>query len=159
MFTGHHQTYYWIEQPDGHFSNLATEFPELFLGCYLINTCIDSGPFKLSGAELDRGWQKHGNLSISPRITNVTEIPHDQFDEWYVFQTLPAITVFNRTQVFVNYGGFSLNSPIVNDLQQKFWHQLEGIMPEAYVAEGDNLLFVTKNLEMFNKVERWMSAR
>lgn len=128
----------------------------MFLDRYLINTSLDSGLLKLTDVELHQGWHKHENLSISPRISNVMEIPHDQFDEWYIFQTLPALTVFNRYQVFVNYGGFSLKSPIFNKLQEKFWDQIEKIMPEAYVAEGDNLLLVTKNLEMFKKVERWM---
>jgi hypothetical protein len=156
MYTGEHQAYYWIEHPDVLFHTLISEFPELVLDRYLIITSFDSGPLVLG--ELDRGWHKHGDLAISPRISNTMEIPYDQYDEWYIFQTLPALTVFNRYQVFVNYVGFSLQSPMFKELQEMFWNQLEEILPEAFVAGGDNLLLVTKNLELFKKIERWMSA-
>ncbi len=153
MFTGIHLPDYWIEQRDGFLRTLLSNFPEIFLGHYLINTSFDSGSLILTDNELERGWQKHGGLSLSPLISNVTEIPYDQFDEWYIFNTLPAFTTFNKYKVFVNHGGFSLQASIYRELQETFWDQLEIIMPETYVAEGDNLLLVTKNLHLYEKLK------
>ena len=74
----------------------------------------------------------------------------------------------SEVHVFVNYGGFSLKDPsylLENldptwdkilaresydrevEMQNNFWNQLNLINPESYIADGDNFICVTRNLE------------
>src|SRR3954452_2942757 len=148
MFTGTRHGYYWVEWQDEFLSDLLSVFPQLVLGKCLVNTAFDSGTLNLSPEELGEGWFKHGKLAVSPPITDVW-IPHDQFDEWYVFD---SPTTFDECEVFVNYSGFSLHDPAFGEFQERFWRQLARLAPESYVAEGDNLICVTRDLNLFNQL-------
>jgi hypothetical protein len=155
MFAGIHGQYYWTEWDSEFLSELLADLPEVVLGKFLINTSFDSGSFVLSSEEIDRGWHKHHALAISPAILDILEIPHDQYDEWYIFASPPGLDVFDECEVFINYGGFSLQGSNCKGLQERFWEQLNSIAPEAYLAEGDRLLFVTRSKEVFDRALQW----
>ena len=83
---------------------------------------------------------------------DVASIPYDQYDEWYIFITP---TTFENYEVFVNYGGFSLHDSEFEEMQERFWQQLEYIAPESFLAEGDNLIYVTKDFSLFKQIFLW----
>lgn len=151
-FTGKRGDYFWVEWRDDFLSDLLSAFPQLVLGKYLVNTSFDSGSLTLAPEEIEQGWRKHNKLALSPPISDVAYIPKDQYDEWYVF-TSPA--TFENYEVFVNYGGFSLESSDFAEFQERFWRQLERLVPETFLAEGDNLICVTRNEPFYNQVALW----
>jgi hypothetical protein len=66
-----------------------------------------------------------------------------------------------HVEVFVNFYGFALDAPEVQDLVSRFWQQLEWIQPEAYISQSDYgfMSFVTHNPEHFAVVRQTLGAR
>ena len=89
------------------------------------------------------------DLALSPKIESTEVIPFDGYDEWYVFDEKRT---FEDHKVFVNWGGFSLCHPSFEDLMQGFWKQIRALNPTTYLAEGDNLVCVTRNRELYKSV-------
>lgn len=147
-FTGKRDDYFWVEWRDDFLGDLLSAFPQVVLGKHLVNTSFDSGSLTLAPEEIEQGWRKHNELALSPPIADVSLIPKDQYDEWYVFASPPT---FENYEVFVNYGGFSLHDFLVEH-QERFWRQIERLAPESYLAEGDNLICVTRNEPLYNQV-------
>ena len=156
MYTGAYDQYDWFEWQGMFLPDLLSHSPQLVAGRYLINTSFDSGPLDLSAEEVNRGWRKHKGLALSPPIVDVSDIPYDQYDEWYIFTT-PA--TFDHYEVFVNYGGFSLHNPAFAEKQQRFWRQLTRLGPETYLADGDNLICVTRNAALIGQLMNWGSNK
>ena len=105
---------------------------------------------------------------ISPPLSNHVEIPHDQFDEWYV--STSQLSFPDDLEVFVNYGGFTLVSPeeLTKDddpawergrydylylMQDRFWKQLSVINPSTYVSSGDLYIVVSKSKALISDIE------
>lgn len=130
-------------------SGLLSEFPQIVLGKYLVNTSFDSGSLSLSSEETEQGWYKQNNLTFSPQIKNIESISGSGYDEWYVFDSPKTL---DNCEVFVNYWGFSLHDFVPEEIQKAFWLQLEQFKPETYLAEGDNLICVTKDANLFNQI-------
>ncbi len=146
---GNYKNYYWVEWQERNkfLRNLLSKFPQIVLGKYLVNTSFDSGSLMLDDEEIAQGWHKYNDLAISSSITDVKSIHSDQYDEWYIFNSPKT---FDNYEVFVNYGGFSLHNPTYKELQERFWQQLEYLTPESFLAEGDHLICVTKDVNLFN---------
>jgi hypothetical protein len=149
--TGKRGNYFWVEWRDDFLGDLLSAFPQIVLGKYLVNTSFDSGSLSLVQEEIEQGWRKHKELTLSPPIKEVSLIPKDQYDEWYVFS---SPTTFENYEVFVNYGGFSLQDFLV-EIQERFWQQLERLAPESFLSEGEHLICVTRNESLFNQVSLW----
>jgi len=172
MFAGHHNQYRWLVSPTFDFNGLLTKCPEVLLGKYLVIVAFDSGVISPVQEEMELGWFAHGNTMCSARLTSVDGLPHDGYDEWYIF-TEPYR--FDHHEIFINDFGFSLRDPShlleeadptwdiqgikymvgsMRKLQEKFWYQLEQFSPESYMAQGDDFIFVTKNEKLFNDVSQ-----
>jgi hypothetical protein len=96
----------------------------------------------------------------------------DQFDEWYVFENpvdlgrlVPAsVNLFetplraDEVHAFVNFGGFALHSPEMEDIVELFWRQFDRIQPESYIAEGDYLTVVSVDRAHFAAVRQGLGA-
>lgn len=151
MITGKNGDYYWIEWQDGNklLSSLLSESPQIVLEKYLVNTSFDSGSLSLSDEELELGWYNQNELTYSPQIKSIESIAGYGYDEWYVFDSLKT---FDNYEVFVNYLGFSVHDTMPDGIQEAFWLQLEQIKPETFLAEGDNLVCVTRGRELFNQI-------
>jgi hypothetical protein len=158
MFTGKQGDYWWLEVqaavPCLH--DVLEACPALVLGRYVAVTSFDSGPFKPSDKERIAGWTADGAVAYSPEVQSPDELPLDQYDEWYVFERPTRIA---GTEVFVNYGDFSLLArpaddeaarQCVLDIQRRFWTQLGRLRPETYLAEGDRLALVTARRDIFD---------
>jgi hypothetical protein len=154
MFTGKRNEYGWVEWEwrSRFLTDLLPVFPQLVIGQYLVNTSFDSGSLSLSPEEINRGWHKHNDLALSPVIKDVSEIPYCHYSEWYVFS---SPVTFDDYESFINYGGFSLELLEFRELQERFWQQLERLAPETFLAEGDNLICVTRDMNLFNLLSQW----
>jgi hypothetical protein len=106
----------------------------------------------LSPEEVSRGWHKHNKLALSPLIGDVSEVPLCHYSEWYIF---PSPVTFDDYEDFINYGGYSLELPDFGELRERFWRQLERLAPESFLAEGDNLICVTKDADLFHQLSAW----
>ena len=108
---------------------------------------------------------------FSKKLISLKELAHEHYDEWYVLLNTKEITI---TDVFVNYGGFSLRDPeyklneadptwdliaIKNtneserERQNIFWFNFKNSSAESYIADGDNFIFVTQNNVYFENVK------
>lgn len=106
-------------------------------------------------------------MAYSPRLESLSLLPHENFDEWYVFISPARL---RSCDVFINFGGFTLGNPdeslaefhptwdrvggkALADEQMrqqgKFWSQLELFGAESYIADGDNFIFATANTALF----------
>jgi hypothetical protein len=153
-FTGRFEQYFWVEwiSRSAFLNDFLNAYPQIVLDKYLVNSSFDSGSLSLTPEELEQGWQKYNELALSPRIKNISDIPGNGYDEWYIFE-MP--NQFDNYEVFVNYGGFSLYDSDFAEIHKRFWWQLPLIKPTSYLAEGDNLIFVTKDNSLFEQVSIW----
>jgi hypothetical protein len=145
---------------------------EVVINKYLAITSFDSGPLSLDEKEKVAGWESRGNIAYSPQVRAIDDLPHDLYDEWYIFkepvdlgELLPsdknpfeASLQKGVVCAFVNFGGFSLARPEMKDPADMFWRQLDWICPESYIADGTFLNFVSMNEEVFASVRKGLLA-
>ena len=165
--TGSHGPFQWLTTGQHDLGTVLQLCPQAFLGKYVAVTSFDSGPLVPKDEELSLGWQTRNHIAYSPEIKSVEKLPYGYcggFDEWYVFNASTDLgrlvegNIFEaqlqsgHVAVFVNYGGFALHAPMMQDLLDLFWPQLERISPESYVADGDVLNFVSRDKDLFASV-------
>jgi len=139
--------------------------PDVVVGKYLAITSIDSGSLFINEQLKSAGWESRNDIAYSPLIQSIEGLPHDGYDEWYVFEApvdLGEVSHGNpfeapikrgQVHVIVNYGGVVLCDPDMRGLADLFWKQMEWINPESYLGDShDTLTFVTRNKDLFNPV-------
>ncbi len=142
----------WANRPDLRISTLWEKCPELVIGKYLVNTSYDSGRLTMSDEEMEAGWRMIGALAHSPRIRSTGEIPHDQFDEWLVFDQPVVVEKF---ETFVNYTIFS---PTNGDQDWEwcerdgFWSQVLRLNPLHVIGENDALYVVSRDKDLISRL-------
>jgi hypothetical protein len=163
---GEHDDYRWfVGQFDG---SLVDVVVDCHLGRRLGISAFDSGLLHPTESEAEEGWTMQGSVALSPPLRAVTHVPHDGFDEWYIFdeQSSPEWS----PEVFVNFSTFTL-LPVAEierrrdptweahafdwliPLQERFWQQIARIRPLSYVAMGDNDVIVTRNRDFSSKLD------
>jgi hypothetical protein len=176
MIQGEHNQYWWFISHEHQLHDLLQGCAGIFVGRFLAITSFDSGPLKPSNEERATGWVTEADVLYSPRLTSCESLPHDGYDEWYLFD---GPVRFEPEDVFVNYGGFSLEDPrsgleqigetadlvgrdhLVSIWQKRddlFWRQLERLQPVLYVAEGD-LLVIACTQELYGAVLQCLSQQ
>jgi hypothetical protein len=166
METGKQNDYYWLTS-DSSLGRLLELCPKIVLGRLVAVAAFDSGPLKPTQDEKKHGWREDGNVAWSPVVTSTDILPHDGYDEWYIFE---AFIPFQPSELFVNLGGFGLRDPeyLLKDLdptwdrsliiesierirsiQERFWSHLASTQAESYLADGDKLIFVTRDSTLF----------
>ena len=165
--SGNHRGYEWLvldREPD----NWSTLARDHHVGLHCVITSFDSGPLRPNPAEAAAGWRVVNDLMISPPLTAETEIPYEQYDEWYLIDA--AQFPLREPEIFVNYGGFHLvpvegirlegsadpawnrNSwEALEGMQNRFWDQLVRISPVTYVACGELFVIATRNKDFRDK--------
>ena len=144
--------------------------PEIVLGKYVAITSIDSGELVLAEKESAAGWRSHERIAYSPKIQNAEDIPHEGWDEWYIFNNPTdlgtshlAENIFEvprgrgHLSVFVNYC-FALHLPEMESIATLFWEQMNWVRPESYVADNDYLNFVSMDRALFASVHDAVKA-
>ena len=165
MNTGSQGRYSWLVSRRMGIGHLLEHCPQAVLGRYLVITSFDSGPLALNETERGMGWQVDGQLTYTNKLTSIETLPHDSFDEWYVFKSPVSLT---GCEVFVNRGALTFDAPVLVHLdptwdgigaraeverligtQSRFWRQLERFGAESYIAEGDFFLFASADRTLF----------
>ena len=140
----------WSHRPGLFISDLWEKCPELVLGKHLVNTSYDSGHLCLSEAEQESGWRMVGRLAHSPRIRSTDEIPHDQFDEWLVFDQPVVVEKF---ETFVNYYGFSPSDEGWDwGERESFWSQVLRLNPLHVIGENDAVYVVSRDKDLISRL-------
>jgi len=165
METGSRGGYFWLTTADYTLHDVITSCPQIVVGKYIAITSFDSGSLVPNEDEIVAGWQSRGGIAYSPKVESVEKLPHDLYDEWYVFKSprdlghlyegniFETLMTAGQVAVFVNYGpGFSLKSSEAKDLMDLFWLQLGLIQPESFISDGDLLNFVTSDDQLFDSV-------
>ena len=170
IFSGTHEKWHWIVScSSNRIARLVDIVISEHIGCRLCITAFDSGPIFPSDEETAGGWGLVGDAMVSPPISARLEIPHDGYDEWYIFKDQALLD--NSFERFVNYGGFNLADPreLANSfdptwdrsgldwlypIQERFWKQMDSISPVSYVASGDNDVIVTQRQSFFDAIRR-----
>ncbi len=146
---------------------LRSLIAEFHSGQRLCITAFDSGPITPSPEEQCLGWSLIGAIMVSPPLTPHLEIPADEYDEWYVFESLP--TSIDIAERYVNYSGFNLADPqamaasqgpnwdrtiydCLVPIQARFWSDMNRLDPSSYISSGCNDIVVSRNAAFVNRV-------
>jgi hypothetical protein len=163
---GQRGLYRWLWSREGRLRDLVQRVPELVRGCFVVVSSFDSGPLRLAPEEAAAGWYSDGRLALSPKVEDIDLLPLGEWDEWYVFDAPPELS---EIEVFVNYGDFSPDPDrrlgpqgigwgrrgaeealrFSLERTERFWSQLEAMSPEAFLAENDAMICVTRDAGAF----------
>lgn len=168
---GAHHAYEWLAT-EHYLDDLLRLCPEVFLGKYVLITSLDSGPLFLTEEERAAGWESRKGIAYSPRIQDIEMLPHECWDEWYIFRdrvdlgglAAPGSNVFEASltpgevYTFVNYN-FGLHFPETESMARCFWKQLDWIRPETYIAEtDDHLMLISADKTLFAAARQALSG-
>jgi hypothetical protein len=155
---GLHGIWYWIvsREPIADLMELTIQH---HLDRRLWITTFDSGTIRPNADDLVAGWKLVGGVMVSPPLAPRLPIPCDQYDEWLLFNDDSARQL--SWEPFVNFGGFTLADPRqmaqsfdptwerdaldwLGPVQERFWSQLDRLLPISYVGCGDNDIVVSR---------------
>lgn len=149
-----YSTLAWNNGRDINLGDVIRQVPELVLGRYVAIAWSDSGPYNISAAEIARGWQRLGDLAISPMITDIAQLPTPGFDEWYVFECLPDRARLSRFSSAIAFQPFT-----ECDKVNGFWSQIEDMQPvHALLGACPGLLLITRDASIYERVLAICSA-
>jgi hypothetical protein len=139
----------WREEPGFFITHIWRQFPDLVLGKYLVNTSYDSGFLTLSPSELEAGWRMVGRLAHSPQIRTPDQIPHDQYDEWLIFDKPTQVEEF---ETLVNYCGFTPVDFGWDDKLERYWEQFMRLKPLHAIGENDGVYLISREENLIRKI-------
>jgi hypothetical protein len=168
MFHGVQGEYRWLETAAHEIYDVLQVCPAVAANKNIVISSFDSDPLQPTSEEMQRGWRVCGRSVHIPVGDNVSAIPFEIFDEWYIF---PSETESPERdyKVFVKHDWFTLgpaqalysrsgNAFDLKRMQRWFWQELEQVNPESYLGRGTRLKFVSRNPEYFNTVLRGLST-
>ena len=150
LHTGAHAGYSTLDWNCGCDVNLDTvirQLPQLVMGCYVAIARSDSARYNPGVAEIALGWQRVGELTISPQITDIAQLPTLGFDEWYVFKRLPGRATLSTFRSAIAFQPFAKGAEA-----KAFWSQIEALQPEhALLGACPSLLLITRDVAIFER--------
>ena len=166
MFHGVQGEYRWLETSAHEVYDVLQVCPDVAANKNIVITSFDAGPLQPTSEEIERGWRVSGSSVYIPVGSNVSSIPFEIFDEWYIFSGKAPERDY---RVFVKHDWFTLgpaqavytrtgNAFDLRRMQRWFWQEMEQVSPETYLGRGARLKFVTRNPEYFHRVLRGLSA-
>lgn len=166
MFHGAQGEYRWLETSAHEIYDVLQVCPDVVTNKKLVITSFDSDPLQPTEEEMQRGWRASGRSVHIPLGSNISSIPFEVFNEWYIFNGEAPERDY---RVFVNHDWFTLgpaqtlytrngNAFDLKRMQRWFWQELEQAQPESYLGRGNRLKFVTRNAENFNLVLRSLTS-
>ena len=156
MFHGVHGDYRWLETSAHEIYDVLHVCPAVAASKHIVITSFGSGPLQPTPEEYQRGWRVNGRNVHIPVGENVSAIPFEIFDEWYIFSgESPQIDY----KVFVKFDWFTLGPAQavysgagsgfdLKRMQRWFWQELQHRRPETYLSRGARLKFVTREPEI-----------
>lgn len=153
MTSGKRGNYWWFSWSCNNcMDELLHQCPTLIIGRYVAVVAFDCSPMVPNDAEVARGWTSSDEVAYSPLVHDLDEVGRGNHDEWYI---KPEPFVLPSTERFVSWVAFRLSpAPELEEVQERFWKQIESVAPESYLAEGDNLVLATRNDELAAAVRR-----
>lgn len=165
-FTGVHGKWSWIVIRET-IRNLHSLILEFHAGQRLCITAFDSVTIKPAPEEEALGWTLLGDALVSPPLARQLQIPSGGYDEWYIFEALPAS--FVASDCYVNYADFHLADPRelpasldpprdhsrfdwLAPIQERFWRDMERLNPSSYIADGDTGIVVSRDARFVRRV-------
>jgi hypothetical protein len=166
MFHGVQGEYRWLETAAHEVYDVLQVCPAVVANKNVVITSFDSYPLQPTSEEMQRGWRTSGRSLHIPVSDNISAIPFEVFDEWYIFTSEAPERDY---KVFVKQDWFTLgpaqtlysrtgNAFDLKRMQRWFWQELEESNPESYLGHGTRLKFVSRNPEYFNTVLRGLSS-
>lgn len=166
MFHGAQGEYRWLETSAHEIYDVLQVCPDVVTNKKLVITSFDSDPLQPTEEEMQRGWRASGRSVHIPLGSNISSIPFEVFNEWYIFNDEAPERDY---RVFVNHDWFTLgpaqtlytrngNAFDLKRMQRWFWQELEQAKPESYLGRGNRLKFVTRNAENFHLVLRSLTS-
>lgn len=144
-----YNVFHWPDQPDRDLTDHCKRYPDLVVGRFLVNTSFDSGFLSLSREEESQGWFMIGTLAHSPQIQSVSQVPHDQYDEWLAFETQPRVTDF---ETLVNFLEFNPIDFTWKEKLERFWEQLGKLQPLHLIGENGTSYIVTRDAALASRI-------
>jgi hypothetical protein len=148
----------WFQASDLSLGSLLSAVPQLVRDRSVVISSCDSAPLSLPADLIEIGWRQAANLAVSPLSPDPRALPRGGFDEWYLFEDVPSV---RSLEVFVNFATFSLCPDPGNEWQlaavERFWGQVAEWWPESYLADGAQLICVTRSDEILPEVERFFA--
>jgi hypothetical protein len=130
--------------------NLWQHAPELVVGRFLVNTSFDSGFLTLSPEEIAAGWRMVDRLAHTSKISDIAQLPHDQYDEWLAFDCPVEVSEF---ETMVNYGSFTPIDFAWEEKLENYWQQILHWRPRHAFGENDRIYVVTTDEHVARKLE------
>ena len=166
MFHGVHGDYRWLETTAHEVYDVLQICPAVAANKNIVISSFDSGPLQPTSEEMERGWRVSGHCIHIPVGDNISAIPFEVFDEWYIF---PGNAPERDYRIFVKHDWFTLgpaqalytrkgNAFDLKRMQRWFWQELEQAGPESYLGRSNRLKFVSRNADQFSMVLRGLSA-
>jgi hypothetical protein len=166
MFHGAQGEYRWLETSAHEIYDVLQLCPAVAANKNIVITSFDSEPLQPTSEEMQRGWRVSGRSVHIPLGDNISAIPFEVFDEWYIFSGEAPERDY---KIFVKHDWFTLgpaqtlytrngNAFDLKRMQRWFWQEIEQLGPESYLARGNRLKFVTRNAEQFNLVLRGLGS-
>jgi hypothetical protein len=103
----------------------------------------------LSDSERQDGWRMVGRLAHSPQIRSIDEIPHDQYDEWLIFDQPVQVEEF---ETLVNYGGFTPLDFNWEEKRDRFWEQVIRLRPLHMIGENDGVYLLSRDGDLIRRI-------
>ena len=105
MFHGVHGDYRWLETAAHEIYDVLHVCPAVAANKHIVITSFGSGPLQPTPDEYQRGWRVNGRSVHIPVGENVSAIPFEIFDEWYIFSADSPLIDY---KVFVKFDWFTL---------------------------------------------------
>lgn len=168
MFHGVQGEYRWLETAAHEIYDVLQVCPAVAANKNIVISSFDSDPLQPTSEEMQRGWRVCGRTIHIPLGNNISSIPFEVFDEWYIFPSEMA-SPERDYKIFVKHDWFTLgpaqalysrsgNAFDLRRMQRWFWQEIEQVQPESYMGRGTRLKFVSRNPEYFNTVLRGLST-
>jgi hypothetical protein len=166
MFHGVQGEYRWLETAAHEIYDVLQVCPAVAANKNIVISAFDSGPLQPTSEEMQRGWRISGRAVHIPVGENVSSIPFEIFDEWYIFTDESPERDY---KIFVKHDWFTLgpaqslysrsgNAFDLKRMQRWFWQEMEQLQLESYLGRGSRMKFVSRNPEHFNTVLRGLSS-
>jgi len=157
---GKHKEYSFLQtNQDGlDIKTFIEEFTRFLLERGLAVLSFDGDSLKPTQEHYKRGWA-YDELEVayfSPlnRSELKNNIWDNSYEEWYLFNSAKKL---NSNKIFVTYSGFRLidhsDSASMKNLQNVFWHQIEINNPDAFILNGDNFIYGSKNQDEIEELK------
>ncbi|HZI56220.1 MAG TPA: hypothetical protein VFF39_05570 [Verrucomicrobiae bacterium] len=166
MFHGVQGDYRWLETSAHEIYDVLQVCPAVAANKNIVITSFDTAPLLPTSEEMERGWRLSGRSLHIPVGNNISAIPFEVFNEWYIFT---SDSMEREYKSFVKHDWFTLGPAQavytrngsafdLRRMQRLFWQEIEQARPDSYLGRGNRLKFITSNGQQFNMVLRGLSS-